>query len=114
MEMERLSLGNCRDPMDRSLKELVEKDAVRRLWEHDAALWKEDPAQQAEIVQRLGWLTVVGAMREQIHALKAFARGRWRTGSGRWRCAEWEAPASAPRCCGSPSAAGPATRCYGY
>jgi glucose-6-phosphate isomerase len=75
MEMERLSLGNCRDPMDRSLKELVEKDAVRRLWEHDAALWKEDPAQQAEIVQRLGWLTVVGAMREQIHALKAFARG---------------------------------------
>ncbi len=74
------SLGRWQDPVDRSLKELVEKDAVRRVWDRDTTLWKEDPAHQAEIGQRLGWLTVAGSMREQIPILEAFARELIRDG----------------------------------
>lgn len=50
---------------------LTASHAVERLWAHDHRLWKEDPT---DIANRLGWLTVVGDMKERIEELRAFAR----------------------------------------
>jgi glucose-6-phosphate isomerase len=45
---------------------------AERVWNKDAALWKKDAAQQAEIRERLGWLTVAADMRKQVADLSAF------------------------------------------
>lgn len=47
-------------------------DLVRRLWEHDASLWTQNPEHQVAILSRLGWLTVVKTMKEQVGSLKDF------------------------------------------
>ena len=39
------------------LADLVEREAVRRLFDGDHTLWRDDPT---EIGDRLGWLPVVG------------------------------------------------------
>ena len=39
------------------VKSLAEADTVQRLYAHDPSLWTDDPAGQAEIIKRLGWLT---------------------------------------------------------
>lgn len=41
-----------------------------RIWARDHTVWKPDPA---EISNRLGWLDVMGAMRERAPGLRAFA-----------------------------------------
>jgi len=46
-------------------------NTVRRIWEKDYTVWKQEPA---EISNRLGWLTVTGLMRPQVLELKLFAR----------------------------------------
>ncbi|HLK10379.1 MAG TPA: bifunctional transaldolase/phosoglucose isomerase [Candidatus Binatia bacterium] len=52
-------------------------DAARfgeRLWRHDATLWKPaDPAAQAEIARRLGWLAAPETMRPHLEELARFA-----------------------------------------
>ncbi|MHB8991576.1 MAG: glucose-6-phosphate isomerase [Chloroflexota bacterium] len=72
MERQKLSLGRWQDAVDRSLRDLAGRDAVIRLWDRDPTLWKDDPTHQAEISQRLGWLTVAGAMRSQLPELEVF------------------------------------------
>ena len=56
---------------------LAEMDRARfaeRLWRKDATLWKaDDPAHQAEIAIRLGWLDVAETMRAKVGELTAFA-----------------------------------------
>ena len=74
MDTDRESLGSYGELADRGMQQLLEADAVRRIWERDPSLWKQDAAHQSEIAQRLGWLTVAGAMREQLTNLKDFAR----------------------------------------
>ncbi len=39
---------------------------VPRVWARDASLWSGDPAVQAEILQRLGWLTIAETMRQRL------------------------------------------------
>ena len=68
-----MSLGKWQDPVNRALEELAAKDAVARVWDRDPTLWKEESSHQAEISQRLGWLTVAGDMRSQISGLQSFA-----------------------------------------
>lgn len=46
-------LGGLEDAVEHALEELRERDAVRRVWERDHTLWREDPT---EITDRLGWL----------------------------------------------------------
>lgn len=72
MQRQKLSLGTWQGPVDRALKDLASKDAVIRIWDRDPSLWKDDPVHQAEIRQRLGWLTVAAAMRRQLPELEAF------------------------------------------
>ena len=64
------SLGGYDDDVSAVLAELENTEATRRIWERDHTVWKPDPA---EIVDRLGWLTVAGDMREQVADLQSFA-----------------------------------------
>ncbi|HEU5230971.1 MAG TPA: hypothetical protein VFU49_24330, partial [Ktedonobacteraceae bacterium] len=41
---------------------LDQQQAAARIWQHDASLWKSDPAVQEKIKDRLGWLTVANTM----------------------------------------------------
>jgi glucose-6-phosphate isomerase/transaldolase/glucose-6-phosphate isomerase len=56
--------------LETGLKDLRRQDVVRRVWQGDHTLWKPDPT---EITDRLGWLTVAGAMRVQLPDLLNFA-----------------------------------------
>jgi glucose-6-phosphate isomerase len=44
---------------------------VERLWAKDYRLWRPEPT---EIVDRLGWLTVIGEMQDQAASLTSFAK----------------------------------------
>ncbi|HEX2088593.1 MAG TPA: glucose-6-phosphate isomerase [Actinomycetota bacterium] len=56
----------------RRLKQLGDDDVVRRIWEKDHTVWRDDPT---EITDRLGWLTVPNDMRDNVSDLKRFAEG---------------------------------------
>ena len=56
------------------LERLKKERFVERLWQKDAGLWKEDPAEQEQIRNALGWLDVVEKMRENAPELMGFAR----------------------------------------
>ena len=52
------------------LAELDRQRVVARIWNNDHTVWKPDPK---EISNRLGWLTISGAMGKQVPSLRAFA-----------------------------------------
>ena len=58
------ALAGLSTPVETRLRQLDEQAVARRIQEKDASLWKSDPAAQAEIKERLGWLTVVDRMEE--------------------------------------------------
>ena len=60
------TLGALAEPVQARLQQLEREAVVRRIWEKDASLWKADPAVQAEIKERLGWLQVADQMEERI------------------------------------------------
>ncbi|MCY4623982.1 MAG: bifunctional transaldolase/phosoglucose isomerase [Chloroflexi bacterium] len=64
------ALGESQPAVDAAVADLVERDAVRRIWDADHTLWKPDPT---EITNRLGWLTLPTAMRPHAEALQSFA-----------------------------------------
>jgi transaldolase/glucose-6-phosphate isomerase len=48
----------------------ADRDRVaERVWKKDPTLWKTDPAQQGEITNRLGWLTVMEQMGDNLSRL---------------------------------------------
>ena len=47
-------------------RELLERDAVRRLFDADHTLWRDDPT---ELADRLGWIPVVGEVLADLPAL---------------------------------------------
>jgi transaldolase/glucose-6-phosphate isomerase len=50
------------------------REVARRIWDRDANLWKPgDPAHAAVIDNRLGWLDVIGTMREALPRLIALS-----------------------------------------
>jgi transaldolase/glucose-6-phosphate isomerase len=56
---------------ERVRKAMVE-DVAHRIWKKDDTLW--GPAGQAEVANRLGWLTFVDTVLEAVDDLEAFAR----------------------------------------
>ncbi|HZH50203.1 MAG TPA: glucose-6-phosphate isomerase, partial [Nitrospira sp.] len=50
---------------------LTTSRVVERLWAKDYRLWRPEPT---EIIDRLGWLTVIGEMQEQAASLTSFAK----------------------------------------
>ncbi|MCL4496203.1 MAG: bifunctional transaldolase/phosoglucose isomerase [Firmicutes bacterium] len=59
---------------DETISQLTSNHAVRRIWEHDASLWKSEPEHQAIIKNALGWLTVPEAVANDIGNLKALTQ----------------------------------------
>jgi len=62
-----------------ALERLTKDDIVRRIWEKDPSVWKEEAAHQQEISNRLGWLDVVNAPDEfyvPLRQLQADVRAR--------------------------------------
>jgi transaldolase/glucose-6-phosphate isomerase len=66
------SLGDLQAAIDAGMNRADQEQFARRVWEKDPSLWKPDPTQQNEITDRLGWLTVMAAMRAELPRLKAF------------------------------------------
>jgi RpiB/LacA/LacB family sugar-phosphate isomerase len=58
---------------DAALDRLAATNAGPRLWGEDASLWSNDPAIQASVSNRLGWLNAPAAMRPHLADLQAFA-----------------------------------------
>jgi glucose-6-phosphate isomerase len=56
------------------LEKLEKERFVERLWQKDAGLWKEDPAEQEAIRNGLGWLDAAEKMRQNAPDLMEFAR----------------------------------------
>ena len=78
------------------VKQAAQDDVARRIWRKDDTLW--GPAGQAEVANRLGWLTVAEQMREELDDLQAFAEERARRGrQGRACCSAWAARRWRPR-----------------
>ncbi|MDO8715337.1 MAG: hypothetical protein Q7J73_00745 [Dehalococcoidales bacterium] len=65
------NLGQYDSDVQATLDELARTDVIRRIWLKDYTVWKPEPAQ---IIDRLGWLTVTGCMQEQLVILQAFSQ----------------------------------------
>ncbi len=72
-------LGSYKERVETTMRELEERNIVSRMWahdHHDHMVWKPEPT---EIVNRLGWLSIVGHMKEHADELTTFAftGGTW-------------------------------------
>ena len=65
------SLGDYLAGVESALSGLKSRRVMSRIWSGDHTVWKPDPT---EISNRLGWLTVTDAMREQTPAMQALAQ----------------------------------------
>ncbi|MGZ3599964.1 MAG: bifunctional transaldolase/phosoglucose isomerase, partial [Ktedonobacterales bacterium] len=65
------SLGGLQSAVDAALDRADRERFAQRVWEHDPTLWKPNPAEQNEITNRLGWLTVIDTMRDALPRLNA-------------------------------------------
>jgi transaldolase/glucose-6-phosphate isomerase len=67
-------LGKYQKAVDKTLAEMDPAKFGERLWKKDATLWKAgDPAHQAEIKIRMGWLDVVDLMQTKVTEMTTFA-----------------------------------------
>jgi glucose-6-phosphate isomerase/CheY-like chemotaxis protein len=64
-------LGPYQASVEAALAEIAAKCVLPRIWEHDHTLWKPEPT---EITNRLGWLHIAGAMRENVQRLQALVQ----------------------------------------
>ncbi|MBX7236301.1 MAG: hypothetical protein K1X65_18095 [Caldilineales bacterium] len=64
------SLGRHQPAVDLALTEMDGQDIIRRIWDHDPTVWRQDPT---EISNRLGWLHLPGSMASSSPALHTFA-----------------------------------------
>ena len=67
------ALGPLADSVSKRATQLEADSVPARFWSHDPTLWTSDPASQAEVKIRLGWLDTPEKARVLIPAYKAFA-----------------------------------------
>jgi len=67
------SIGRYDNQVGRALDRLAKQAFARRLWERDAALWKQGAAGEEIIKNRLGWLEVVPTMMRRADDILRFA-----------------------------------------
>jgi transaldolase/glucose-6-phosphate isomerase len=67
------ALGPLADSVSRRVTQLEADSVPARLWSHDPTLWTTNPASQAEVKVRLGWLDSPEKARALIPAYKSFA-----------------------------------------
>ena len=69
-QRQHIDTGKASVPLDTP----TARDIATRIWHHDSDLWKPgDGAHAAVINNRLGWLDVIGGMRERLPELEALA-----------------------------------------
>ncbi len=64
--------GSLQAATNAALVRLEGESFSRRLWDRDAALWKQDPGHQKIIRNALGWLTVANTMLKQVDVFESF------------------------------------------
>jgi transaldolase/glucose-6-phosphate isomerase len=68
------SLGPLADSVSKRIARLEEDLIPARLWNHDPALWADDPEGQAEVKIRLGWLDSIEDARKRHDGYSSFAK----------------------------------------
>ncbi|HCR69981.1 MAG TPA: transaldolase [Anaerolineae bacterium] len=68
------SLKGLADSVSETLSQLEMDSVPKRLWEHDASLWTNDSAGQAEVKIRLGWLDSIEDARKRLDGYLSFAK----------------------------------------
>ncbi len=67
------SLGPLADAVSKQIAKLETDSVPARLWAHDPTLWASDPAGQAEVKIRLGWLDSIEKARALLPSYQSFA-----------------------------------------
>ncbi len=67
------SLGAYDGPVRTTLAEATQQNVVKRIWDKDASLWKDQESHKTIVRNSLGWLTVSSEMLAAGGELKAFA-----------------------------------------
>lgn len=68
------SIAPVADSVSKRLATLEADSFPRRLWEHDVTLFDTDPAGQAEVAKRLGWLDSTEDARKRLDGYLEFAK----------------------------------------
>ncbi len=66
-------LGAQPQEVDRVLAAFDQDHIAQRVWSKDASVWSKEEVHVREILNRLGWLTVIDVMKDQVDNLRAFA-----------------------------------------
>ena len=66
-------LGLLAGPVFKRVSQLEADSVPARIWSHDPTLWASDPASQAEVKIRLGWLDSPVTSRAALTEIQAFA-----------------------------------------
>jgi len=67
-------LGPLADSVSKRLAQLEADSVPTRIWGHDPTLWTDDPAGQAEIKIRMGWVNSVDDARKRLDGYTSFAK----------------------------------------
>jgi transaldolase/glucose-6-phosphate isomerase len=68
-QRQQASLGPYQRDVDAALDRADAEHFAQRVWKKDASLWQASPDQQGEIVNRLGWLSVIEQMTDGLSRL---------------------------------------------
>ncbi|HJR80443.1 MAG TPA: bifunctional transaldolase/phosoglucose isomerase [Anaerolineales bacterium] len=77
------SLGSLANSVSKRIAQLEAESVPARLWAHDPTLWTNDPAGQAEVKDRVGWLDSPDKARVLLPAYQSFATDLQNEGIGR-------------------------------
>ena len=73
-------LGALQGEVDATLQRADAEHFAKKVWDKDPSFWKPDPADQNEITDRLGWLTVTETMADALPRLNELRDGVRRAG----------------------------------
>ncbi|MEK6299910.1 MAG: bifunctional transaldolase/phosoglucose isomerase [Acidobacteriota bacterium] len=73
LERQSVSLGSYADAVKATIARADKEQWIRRIWNKDATLWKDDEAHKKIIANALGWVTVVDQLVEAAPELAAFS-----------------------------------------
>ncbi len=73
LERQTASLGTYADAVKKTIEQADKETWIRRIWQKDASLWKDDPEHQKIIRNALGWVTVIDQLVENADELAAFS-----------------------------------------